>query len=106
MATLLLREAIPYKATQAQEAKMIANVAKHSITDERAEDVARDLAGQWPYKKHKRIDLTFTNWAKGNDNGIRITGNGPRLERIQNRDNGSHKERTLRTAHGPGGRKL
>ena len=65
----ILREADTYSVTQAQEATLIANVAKHGVSVDRAVETANSLTSQWPYKKHKRIDLTFMNWAKGSRNG-------------------------------------
>ena len=59
-----LREARPYTLTVEQEAGCVETVDELGLPEQVVLSTAESLASQWPYKKHKRLDLTFRAWLR------------------------------------------
>ena len=59
-----LREATGYNVTPEQEARMVEVVDELGLPEQVVLSTAESLASQWPYKKHKRLDLTFRAWLR------------------------------------------
>ena len=59
-----LREASPYNLTVEQEAGCVETVDELGLPEQGVLSTAESLASQWPYKKHKRLDLTFRAWLR------------------------------------------
>ena len=60
----VLREATGYNLSTEQEAKLIETVDSLGLAENTLMMTANTLASQWPYKKHKRIDLTYVAWLR------------------------------------------
>ena len=60
-----LRAAANYNLDAARERTLIGWLKTDGISDAMALVAATAVAANWPYKHHKRIDLTLRNWALG-----------------------------------------
>ena len=59
-----LRESDGYRLSPEQEAGCVETVDELGLPEQVVLATAESLASQWPYKKHKRLDLTFRSWLR------------------------------------------
>ena len=59
-----LRGATPYSLSPEREVALVDSVDQLGLSDDVVWGTAASLASQWPYKKHKHLDLTFMAWLR------------------------------------------